>query len=100
MKVAAPAGGAPTISLDAARQALEALRDAGLVKSLRGSGTYVRAETSPMPVVPLIRPVSALTLSPAGNHSSSPSRRVARSRPSMNSCSAYLLDGILKAQDH
>lgn len=48
------------VSRPVVRQALEALRDAGLVKSLRGSGTYVRAETSPMPVVPLARSAQAL----------------------------------------
>jgi GntR family transcriptional regulator, transcriptional repressor for pyruvate dehydrogenase complex len=48
------------VSRPVVRQALEALRAAGLVKSMRGSGTYVRAETSPMPVVPLARSAEAL----------------------------------------
>ncbi len=49
------------VSRPVVRQALEALRDAGLVRSVRGSGTYVRAETSPMPVVPLARSAAAMT---------------------------------------
>jgi len=48
------------VSRPVVRQALDALRDAGLVESVRGSGTYVRAETSPMPVVPLARSSEAL----------------------------------------
>lgn len=48
------------VSRPVVREALEALRDAGLVTSVRGSGTYVRAETSPMPVVPLARSRAAM----------------------------------------
>ena len=48
------------VSRPVVREALEALRDAGLVSSVRGSGTYVRAEGSPMPVVPLARSQAAM----------------------------------------
>lgn len=49
------------VSRPVVRQALDALRDAGLVESVRGSGTYVRGDASPMPVVPLARSPASIS---------------------------------------
>jgi len=43
------------VSRPVVRQALDRLRNDRLVESIRGSGTYVRADPSPVPAVPLAR---------------------------------------------
>ena len=43
------------------RQALDRLRREHLIESIRGSGTFVRADPPPMPVVPLARSAAAMS---------------------------------------
>ena len=49
------------VSRPVVRQALDRLRRDHLIESIRGSGTFVRADPPPMPVVPLARSAAALS---------------------------------------
>jgi GntR family transcriptional repressor for pyruvate dehydrogenase complex len=49
------------VSRPVVRQALDRLRSDRLVESIRGSGTYVRAQPATMPVVPLARSTADLS---------------------------------------
>ncbi|HRO60002.1 MAG TPA: FadR/GntR family transcriptional regulator [Burkholderiaceae bacterium] len=49
------------VSRPVVRQALDRLRREELIESIRGSGTYVRADPQPMPVVPLARSAAAMS---------------------------------------
>lgn len=48
------------VSRPVVRQALERLRNEHLIDSIRGSGTFVRSDPQPMPIVPLARSAAAL----------------------------------------